>query len=698
MSDSTLSLVIKARDEATHVIDKMSGAIGHLGSKAAALTPLAGAVTALGGAFSLHEAISTASELGTEIIRLQRETGLTAEGASKLRFEFQETGVSFESGEKGIKKFSSALAGVSDLADGVTIPVGKQMQQLLADVGVQGNDAAGAIRPLTDVLGDVAEKFKTMGPGADSTALSVKLFGKSGMDMLPFLFKGRDGLKELSGEASKFGLVLDQKTLDAMKRQKQASREFHAALQGISVQIGVALLPVMTQMAVLATHAAVVFNSQVVPAIRAAADWLGGKLAPVFAAVGDAAGNLADLLGSVLTGDIEGAALAFAQLPGPLQDLVLTLHSLYLKALTTFDFFKTDVVPVLQDLGNAIKDKLSGPLSDLIGLIARHKAEVAAFVGALAVNSILALAAAFGVWAISAGAAAVATVIALAPVIALAAVIGLLGVAIFEVVKHHDAIKDKILEVWGAVADFVSDKLGYLKDVVVFAFRFYLAEATFAFDSIRNVIETAIAVVRDVINIVLALIRGDWGAAWGGIKDLAGDIWNGIVAQVGISIDLLQSMLSLAWDVVKWGAATAWAGISSVILGVWDGIKAGIQAALNWVIDKINNFADGVNSATGWLGSIGVNVPQVPTIPHVASGGTFSRGGLALVGERGPELAIMPGGATVVPADATRALLDWLRGNGKAGEQSPVVQHIYVSTIEMHGDPAAGLASLGMAV
>ena len=44
---------------------------------------------------------------------------------------------------------------------------------------------------------------------------------------------------------------------------------------------------------------------------------------------------------------------------------------------------------------------------------------------------------------------------------------------------------------------------------------------------------------------------------------------------------------------------------------------------------------------------------SIPNIPKLATGGTITRGGYALVGERGPELVSLPTGSTVYDAYQT---------------------------------------------
>jgi hypothetical protein len=57
------------------------------------------------------------------------------------------------------------------------------------------------------------------------------------------------------------------------------------------------------------------------------------------------------------------------------------------------------------------------------------------------------------------------------------------------------------------------------------------------------------------------------------------------------------------------------------------------------------------------LGDIGGGSIGVPSIPYLAAGGTAIGGGLAWVGEKGPELLQMQAGARVISNPDSRAML-----------------------------------------
>jgi len=248
------------------------------------------------------ESVDTFKRVGTETIKLGRLTGMSAEDASRLGFAFKMTGIDAATGarsmglfEKNTVKMAEAdknakikaqqhadtirgqikaleaagpsSAGYADkmsylkgkLADATT--ASKMNASALGSLGIKYTDAKGKMLPMADLLPKVAEKFKEMPDGAEKSALAMKLFGKSGAALLPFLNKGAEGLKELGIQSDKTGNTLNGKQLEAIKANKKAQREWDAAMQGLQVTLGSSLLPILTQ-------GAEFLNSVFVPAIQ----------------------------------------------------------------------------------------------------------------------------------------------------------------------------------------------------------------------------------------------------------------------------------------------------------------------------------------------------------------------------------------------------------------------------------------------
>lgn len=238
---------IIAKDGASAVLKKVGTELKHTGDTAekssGGFNKFKAAGIAMGAAVGAavigfgKSAVDKFKEVGGETLGLMRIMGGTAESASRLRFAAQESGVSFETLSKSTGKLEKGLGAAND--------GGKKTAAMIKVLGFNFRDAHGNIRPMSEVLPQLADKFKAMPGGAEKTALAMKLFGKSGTDMLPFLNKGKVGIEELMKESDKFGNTLSGKNLDAIKKSKASQREWNASLDGLKIQFGAQLLPIL---------------------------------------------------------------------------------------------------------------------------------------------------------------------------------------------------------------------------------------------------------------------------------------------------------------------------------------------------------------------------------------------------------------------------------------------------------------------
>lgn len=236
------------------------------------------AVTAVGatvGAFA-KSSVDKFKDVAGEVKQLTSATGGSVESMSRLRFAAEETGVSTDSLGTGLKKLGLNVVNNSAQFD---------------KLGIKVKDSRGQLLPMDQTLGNVANKFKTMPNGVEKNALAIQLFGKQGTDLIPILNKGKDGLSELGAQADKFGLTLTQGNLDAIRKNAAAHRELQAAMDGLKVQVGAQLMPVIASLAAFLVDKAV-------PAIISITDLVRGRFGPdISAAVGDVKKAFDDFMG-----------------------------------------------------------------------------------------------------------------------------------------------------------------------------------------------------------------------------------------------------------------------------------------------------------------------------------------------------------------------------------------------------------------
>jgi len=294
------------------------------------------------------ESINEFQKVGGEVLQIQRVTGGTAEDASKLRFAFEETGLSADAAQMTLKKFST-----------VVLANKKPIQEL----GITTRDSSGHIKSMNELLLETADKFSKMPNGVQKTAEAVALFGKSGLTMLPFLNKGRAGLVELEQEAQKYGLVLTANNLKAVQANIMAHREFTAAMSGLQVQLGQYLYPALT--------AAASGFAKIVPVLTT-------LLRPAFEAIGNVVSKLVPFIKDVVDWIIQLGQ--HFESTGTKMGIFSSLGKDFGKVFNDVKEVFNAIFPILKDVGNFIVTVLA-PVVGVV-LLAAWKATVLA-VGAV---------------------------------------------------------------------------------------------------------------------------------------------------------------------------------------------------------------------------------------------------------------------------------------------------------------------------
>jgi len=249
LSAGVVSLSVKpdTKDFGTDLKSKLLGHTAGVGESMGGmlkdgLKSMAGPVAAVAAGMSIEHivegSIHSFEDLAGQVNTMKRVMGGSVEDVSALRAAFQLSGVDVDRATTSMAKFEKGLVFTSTGKMGATATA-------LEDVGISALDATGKVRPMSELLPEVADKFKSMPDGAQKTALSMQLFGKSGTAMLPFLNKGAEGIKELEDKAKSMGLTLDEAAIDKFKESKVAQREFQATMQGLQVTLGQAFLPVL---------------------------------------------------------------------------------------------------------------------------------------------------------------------------------------------------------------------------------------------------------------------------------------------------------------------------------------------------------------------------------------------------------------------------------------------------------------------
>jgi len=228
-------------------LDRMAGGLsksfGPLGdifsSKIFSTAAITGAVTALG--YLIKQSIDTADEMG----KMAQKIGISVESLSTLKYAADLSDVSMEELQKGITYLNRAMY---DLATG-----SKEQKRVFDQLGVSALDSTGVLRNTEDVLLDIADRFLGMESGAQKTALAMKIFGRSGAELIPFLNEGKKGIEELQQEARNLGIEISSTFARQSEEFNDNLTTLNYVATGLGNQLAISLMPALLDASTLIT-------------------------------------------------------------------------------------------------------------------------------------------------------------------------------------------------------------------------------------------------------------------------------------------------------------------------------------------------------------------------------------------------------------------------------------------------------------
>jgi len=168
--------------------------------------PLVAAIAALSPVIATWTAGMKAADFGEQAEAI----GVTTEQMQAYRFAGAQAGLQTEQMDTAFTRLAKTMGAA---ADG-----GKEQIELFAKLGVKILDARGELRPVADVLPEVARGVLGIGSSSQRTATLMELFGRSGAKMAAVLGEIAQGNDEVIAKARGAGAILDEQVIAAWDR------------------------------------------------------------------------------------------------------------------------------------------------------------------------------------------------------------------------------------------------------------------------------------------------------------------------------------------------------------------------------------------------------------------------------------------------------------------------------------------------
>jgi len=210
------------------------------GAAIAAVTAIG--VAAVKTARAVSQSFQNMAQNMDNLSKMSQKYGVHITALSSLKYAAELADVSLEQLAVGMKTLATQMS---------------EGDKIFKQLGINLKDSEGKTKSTASVMAEIADRFSRAEDGANKTAIAVKLFGRSGADLIPLLNEGRQGIEKYTKEAERFGIVISERTGKAAEEFNDSITRLKYAFEGLQMTI-------VTPQALLALADAITYISDAV--------------------------------------------------------------------------------------------------------------------------------------------------------------------------------------------------------------------------------------------------------------------------------------------------------------------------------------------------------------------------------------------------------------------------------------------------
>lgn len=223
-------------------VQKQTKTLGNWAKQNSRQFKMMGAAIAAMGAVAIvtfTKMIKKYVEVGDMIDKMSKRTGFAAETLSELAYAAEISGADIAMLEKGVKSMAKTIAYSSD---GI-----ETYLREFRKIGINVEDLM-KLNPEQQFI-KIAMAISKVEHASIKSAAAQVIFGRAGMMLLPLFAEGEKGIKALSEEAHKLGIIFDKEAAAKAAKLKDAQLALSKAFQGLGFALAEEFIPVLTEVA-----------------------------------------------------------------------------------------------------------------------------------------------------------------------------------------------------------------------------------------------------------------------------------------------------------------------------------------------------------------------------------------------------------------------------------------------------------------
>lgn len=207
----------------------------------ASLKRMAGFIAVGLGVNALRGMISGFREAGDEIDKMSKTIGIGIGALQAWRFAADRSGVETQAFNGSVIRLQRQML---DANRGL-----ESAARSFDRLGVKVTDAAGNLRPVEDVLLDMADPLANLESSSERVGILAELMGRQGARMGPLFAEGASGVQDLLSRFEELGGGIGGDAVQASADLTDAMTDMDTAATSLKSEIGVVLLPALQRLA-----------------------------------------------------------------------------------------------------------------------------------------------------------------------------------------------------------------------------------------------------------------------------------------------------------------------------------------------------------------------------------------------------------------------------------------------------------------
>jgi hypothetical protein len=197
---------------------------------------VAAALLAVGGATGFGALVKGQIEAADQAGKMAQKIGISTEALSSYL-------VAAELSDVSSQQLGTALKQLAKNAADTAMGVG-QSREAFRVLGIAVTDQAGRLKSTETLWEEATVKLAKMEDGTAKTAIAIRLFGRSGADLIPLI----NSFESTRKEAEQLKLVIGADTAAAAERFNDNMKRLELVVKGLALAVAKELLPAMEKM------------------------------------------------------------------------------------------------------------------------------------------------------------------------------------------------------------------------------------------------------------------------------------------------------------------------------------------------------------------------------------------------------------------------------------------------------------------